>query len=83
MKFFRKLGGGGLPSIKKHIKYKTFTLVGSNNRGKNKLALAKFHIELANQRKDCFFKLANDLAKKCDNVFIEDLNLKAMTKIGV
>ncbi|EPZ2627101.1 RNA-guided endonuclease InsQ/TnpB family protein [Campylobacter coli] len=55
--------------------------IGSNNRKKAKLELAKFHIKLANQRKDYFFKLANILAKKYDNVFIEDLNLKAMAKI--
>ena len=55
--------------------------IGSNNRTKAKLALARFHIKLANQRKDYFFKLANDLAKKYDAIFIEDLNLKAMAKI--
>lgn len=54
---------------------------GSNNRKKAKLELAKFHIKLANQRKDYFFKLSNELAKKYDNIFIEDLNLKAMAKI--
>ena len=54
---------------------------GSNNRAKAKLELAKFHIRLTNQRRDYFFKLANDLAKKYDNIFIEDLNLKAMAKI--
>ncbi len=55
--------------------------IGSNNRKKAKLELAKFHIKLANQRKDYFFKLVNILAKKYDNVFIKDLNLKAMAKI--
>ena len=54
---------------------------GSNNRAKAKLELARFHIKLANQRKDYFFKLANDLAKKYDSIFIEDLNLKGMAKI--
>lgn len=55
--------------------------IGSNNRLKAKLQLAKFHIKLANQRKDYFFKLANTIAKEYDNVFIEDLNIKAMAKI--
>lgn len=54
---------------------------GSNNRRKAKTELAKFHIRLSNQRRDYFFKLANDLAKKYDNVFIEDLNLKDMAKL--
>ncbi|RTI74068.1 hypothetical protein C3H94_02570 [Campylobacter jejuni] len=43
--------------------------------------LTKFHIKLANQRKDYFFKLANTIAKEYDNVFIEDLNIKAMAKL--
>lgn len=55
--------------------------IGSNNRLKAKLQLAKFHIKLANQRKDYFFKLANTIAKEYDNVFIKDLNIKAMAKI--
>ncbi len=54
---------------------------GSNNRKKARIQLAKLHIKLANQRKDCFFKLANDLAKEYENIFIEDLNLKAMAKL--
>lgn len=53
---------------------------GSNNRVKAKLELAKFHVKLANQRKDYFFKLASYLAKKYDNVF-ENLNLKVMAKM--
>ena len=53
----------------------------SKNRAKAKLELARFHQKLVNQRKDYFFKLANDLAKKYDSIFIEDLNLKGMAKI--
>lgn len=51
---------------------------GSNNRKKAKLQLAKLHIKTANQRKDYFHKLTNDLANSYDNIFIEDLNMKAM-----
>ena len=51
---------------------------GSNSRRKAKLQLAKLHIKIANQRKDYFHKLANFLAKNYDNIFIEDLNIKAM-----
>ena len=54
---------------------------GSNNRVKAKLALARLHKKLAHQRRDYFFKLANDLAKQYDAIFIEDLNLKGMAKI--
>jgi len=51
---------------------------GSHGRKKAKRQLAKLHIKIANQRRDYFHKLANDLANKYDNIFIEDLNMKAM-----
>ena len=51
---------------------------GSNNRKKAKLQLAKLHIKTANQRRDYFHKLSNRLADSYDNIFIEDLNMKAM-----
>ena len=51
---------------------------GSNGRKKAKLQLAKLHIKTANQRRDYFHKLSNLLAKTYDNIFIEDLNMKAM-----
>ncbi len=51
---------------------------GSSNRAKAKLQLAKLHIKIANSRKDYFHKLTNQLANKYDNIFIEDLNMKAM-----
>jgi putative transposase len=51
---------------------------GSNSRKKAKLQLAKLHIKTANQRRDYFHKLTNKLASNYDNIFIEDLNMKAM-----
>jgi len=50
---------------------------GSNHRKQAVLSLARLHRKIANQRLDFFFKLANDLSEY-DNIFIEDLNLKAM-----
>ena len=50
---------------------------GSNNRKRAVLNLTRLHRKIANQRLDFFFKLANKLSK-FDNIFIEDLNLKAM-----
>ncbi len=50
---------------------------GSNNRKRAVLDLARLHRKIANQRLDFFFKLANELSI-FDNVFIEDLNIKAM-----
>lgn len=51
---------------------------GSNGRKKAKIKLAKLHIKTVNQRKDYFHKLSNKLAFEYDNIFIEDLNMKAM-----
>ena len=51
---------------------------GSNHRKQAKKKLAKLHIQIANQRKDYFHKLSNDLVSKYDTIFIEDLNMKAM-----
>lgn len=53
----------------------------SNNRKKAKKQLAKLHIKIANQRQDYFHKLVNKLKDNYDNIFIEDLNMKAMTKL--
>jgi len=51
---------------------------GSNGRKKAKLQLAKLHIKIANKRRDYFHKLSNQLANNYNNIFIEDLNMKAM-----
>jgi len=50
---------------------------GSEHRKQAVLSLARLHRKIANQRLDFFFKIANDLSEY-DNIFIEDLNLKAM-----
>ena len=54
---------------------------GSKNRKKARLQLAKLHIQTVNQRRDYFHKLSNRLAKEYDDIFIEDLNIKAMQMI--
>jgi putative transposase len=53
---------------------------GSNNRKQAVLNLARLYRKIANQRQGFFFKLANELSK-FDNIFIEDLNLKAMQRL--
>ena len=70
-----------LKELRKKYKKLSSKKKGSNNRKKTRIELAKFHIKLANQRRDFFFKTASYLAKKYDNIFIEDLNLKAMARI--
>ncbi|MGB5505758.1 MAG: RNA-guided endonuclease TnpB family protein [Sulfurovum sp.] len=51
---------------------------GSEKRKQAKRKLAKLHIKIANSRKDYFHKLTNQLALNYDNIFMEDLNMKAM-----
>ena len=53
---------------------------GSNHRRLAKIALARLHKKIANQRKDFQFKLANDICKKYALICIEDLNIKGMQK---
>lgn len=54
---------------------------GTKNRYKAKLKLAKLHVKIADSRREYFHKLSNDLTAKYDDIFIEDLNLKAMQKL--
>lgn len=54
---------------------------GSSNWHSLKRQLAKMDEKIANQRKDWFFKLAHDLTDKYDNLFFENLNLKAMQRL--
>ena len=53
---------------------------GSNNRKRAKLALARLHKRVANQRKDFHWKVANKLVGEYALICLEDLNIKAMQK---
>lgn len=55
---------------------------GSNNRNKLRILVAKTHEEISNKRKDFHFKTANDLLKKYDTIFVENLNIKNMMQNG-
>jgi len=54
---------------------------GSNNRKKAKLALARLHKKVANQRSNFHWQLANYLVGQYADICIEDLNLKGMQKL--
>lgn len=54
---------------------------GSNNRVKSRMAVARIHRKIANQRRDWFFKLGKQLAQDYDQLFFEDLNLRGMVKL--
>ena len=53
---------------------------GSSGHKRAKFALARHHRDMANQRHDFHFKLANDLSRRYDCVFFEDLDMKGMSK---
>ena len=67
-----------LPKLKKLNRNLSKKKKGSNSRKRAKLQLAKLHTKIANQRRDFFHKLSNELSNSYDNIFIEDLNMKAM-----
>jgi len=54
---------------------------GSNNRRKARLALARIHKRIANQRRDYHTKLARQLVCQYDHLFLEDLNVKVMQRL--
>lgn len=54
---------------------------GSRHRKLARLALARLHEQIANQRRDWFFKLAHLLTDKYDGLFFEDLNLNGMLRL--
>ena len=53
---------------------------GSKNRIKAKLRLAKSHEDIANRRKDFFFKLAQQLVNENQVIIVETLKIKNMLK---
>ena len=54
---------------------------GSCNRKRAKRALAKVHDDVANQRKDWFYKQARELTQRYAVICIEDLNLNGMKRL--
>ncbi|MCH8295703.1 transposase, partial [Candidatus Poribacteria bacterium] len=55
--------------------------LGSNNREKARLNLARKHKKITNQRHDFQFKLANRLTQDYDVLCFEDLNLEGMKRL--
>ena len=53
---------------------------GSNRRNKARVLVAKVHERIVNQRKDFLHKIANRYVKSFGKIYIEDLNIKGMTK---
>ena len=61
---------------RQHSRKKT----NSKNREKARIKLAKQHEKVANQRKDFNHKLSRKLINQYDFIFIEDLNIKGMSR---
>lgn len=53
---------------------------GSNNRQKAKMELARLHKEIANQRKDFHWEIANQIVGKYALICLENLNIKGMQR---
>ena len=54
--------------------------LGSHNREKQKVKIAKIHEKISNQRLDFLHKLSTQLAIKYDLICVEDIDLSAMSK---
>jgi putative transposase len=53
---------------------------GSNNRERKRKELDRLMNDIVNRRSDFQWKLAHDLCRKYDRIFIEDLNLEGMNR---
>ncbi|MFE1560407.1 RNA-guided endonuclease InsQ/TnpB family protein [Streptomyces sp. NPDC058734] len=53
---------------------------GSNNRRKAKLAIAKVHARIADQRRDFIEQETTQITSESQAVYLEDLNVKGMAK---
>lgn len=54
---------------------------GSNNRKRKKLELNRLYNDISNKRSDFQWKLAHELCRKYDYIFIEDLSLTGMARL--
>ena len=66
-----------LAKLQRELSRKT---IGSSNRNKARLKVARFQEHIANQRKDFLQKLSTKLIKENDIICIEDLQVKNMMK---
>ena len=54
---------------------------GSHHREQARLALCRLHESISDKRRDFQWKLAHDLCKRYDHIFIEDLSLNGMSRL--
>ena len=70
-----------LNAIKKASRQHSRKLKGSHNREQARLNLVRKHEDVANRRRDWFWKLAHQLTNQFDALFFETLNLKGMQRL--
>ena len=70
----------GLSKVRKLSKSLSSKKKGSRNREECKRRLGKMHEKIANSRRDWQWKLAHDLCRLFDNIYIEDLQLTGMCR---
>jgi putative transposase len=66
-----------LAKLQRQISRKT---IGSNNRNKARIKVARQHERVANQRQDFLHKLSTRLIREYDLICLEDLQIKNMVK---
>ena len=66
-----------LAKLQRQLSRKT---IGSNNRNKARIKVARLHEKIDNQRKDTLHKLSTQLIKDYDIICLEDLQVKNMVK---
>lgn len=54
--------------------------LGSNNRKKLNLKIARLHQKISDTRKDFHFKTAHGICNQGDSIFVEDINFKTWAK---
>ena len=70
-----------LRRLKKASQKHSRCLSGSHHKEQARLALCRLHESISDKRSDFQWKLAHDLCRQYDTIFIEDLNLQGMTKL--
>lgn len=69
-----------LEKLKKEQRKLSKCEIGSNNRNKQRMKVARLHEKVANQRKDFLHKASRQITNAVDAVCIEDLSMKGMSQ---
>jgi putative transposase len=70
-----------LAAIQKASRHHSRKCKGSHGREKARLNLVRKHEDIANRRRDWFWKLAHKLTEQFDVLYFETLNLKGMQRL--